>query len=107
MSCGVPLARIRCCTSPVNTRSLWRFAPASVRSGGAGELLQEALKIAENRLAAGKVGVDVIPRSCLNRCHDAPMVMAMIEEGAVPLPRCGEEALLAALAEIDAMRAQP
>ena len=70
---------------------------------GAAELLGAVLDEVEGREKAGKSGLDVLPRNCLNACHDAPMVMLAVPEGVVPLPRADIESVRVLLGEWDEM----
>ncbi len=70
---------------------------------GGGDLLEGALELREKRVGEGKSGFDVIPRNCLNRCHDAPMAFVVLPEGSAGFPRATTDDLTAMMAELDSL----
>ena len=70
---------------------------------GGVELLESVLDLKSDRAAAGKVDFDLAPHGCLNRCAQAPMAIAHVEDGYVGMERAGVADVRALLEEIDTL----
>ena len=54
---------------------------------GAEPLMADLLALRDERVAAGRLAFDLVPRGCLNRCTQAPVAIAVLEDGMVGLDR--------------------
>ena len=70
---------------------------------GGVELLESVLDLKRERASAGKVDFDLAPHGCLNRCAQAPMAIAHVEDGYVGMERAGVDDVRALLEEIDTL----
>ncbi|MCO4760085.1 MAG: hypothetical protein KC502_01165 [Myxococcales bacterium] len=69
---------------------------------GAEPLIADLLTLRDQRIGAGRVAFDLVPRGCLNRCQQAPVAVAALEDGIVGFP----EATVAQVIELlDAIEA--
>ncbi len=48
---------------------------------GSVALLERLLELSAERVAAGKPGIDVVPRGCLNMCEQSPALLSRSDDG--------------------------